>query len=202
MKMFKFLKLPGPKELGMSERDALEWGPTATGPTWDDWEERVKKEYPVRYFLSEVVGDWFWGLWMRLKGWYYYLKSRFWVKYHIIDIRNTSDSDPTCHGTGPHYGYRDPRDRFYAAGWQLFEEWLSHVDLTSVYGASTYIDEVNALVKWRKEERPVLAKQVLEALHRDDLSSAKEYFALEKQLAAKDLEMFVRLAKIYQHMWL
>jgi hypothetical protein len=88
-------KLPGPKDLGMSDSNnamPMRDFSDTDEPTWEDFYARLKQDYPVRFFLSSTLPDTLLYAWRRTLGWklrdgWYWLKSRVWRKDHIIDLR-------------------------------------------------------------------------------------------------------------------
>jgi len=97
LKIRKLLEVPGPQALGMSDCDALgcrRLTPFQEGPTWEDWDERVKREYPVRYFLSERVGKWL-SLQASFAGHRFRrFKSRWIYRDHLVDLRGVDNLWP------------------------------------------------------------------------------------------------------------
>jgi hypothetical protein len=94
----KLFRLPGPVELGMSDHDAMpsEQFPGNNGdrPTWEDYDRRLKKDYPIRYFFAGTIGSFVMKYYWRVsrivfKDPIYWLKCHILpsYKYHILDIR-------------------------------------------------------------------------------------------------------------------
>jgi len=93
----KLLEVPGPQALGMSTSDALgsrKLTPFQEGPTWEDWNERVKRDYPVRYFLSEVLGRWISLQASFMVNRLRRFTSRWINRDHLIDLRGVDNLWP------------------------------------------------------------------------------------------------------------
>jgi hypothetical protein len=65
--------------------------------TWEDWERDNKKEFPIRYFLTETLRIFMYRLKGKLDRAYQWVRTRTWCRYHILDVR----------GPGYSGGYRD-----------------------------------------------------------------------------------------------
>lgn len=64
--------------------------------TWKDWHEDARKNYPIRYFLSETVPMWYRvHIYMNVSHFWYWIKYRLYKKSHLLDLRqphtNTGD---------------------------------------------------------------------------------------------------------------
>ena len=110
-------RLPTPKELGMSDSNALGlrvMTPFQDGPTWEDWDEKVKKEYPLRWWMnkassrvinfiehkfSQVLDAWYWIKCHTLKS----------FEFHKIDLRGVDPVNPYS------FGYIDPDEAMLTA---------------------------------------------------------------------------------------
>lgn len=118
----KKLSPPGPKELGLSERNALglrKFTPFQKGFMWEDWDEIVKRDYPVRYFITEVVFAYLSRLLYRCRRWCYKWESLLFKHEYKIDLR---DADP-LHGY--EYGYVSPQEIIERACWKAL---MMHVE--------------------------------------------------------------------------
>ena len=98
----KLFKIPGPKDLGMSDNNhamSMEmFRNNSTEATWEQYYERVKKEYPISFFCASTVPTFFHDLWRDItrkpKKFAYWLKCHVIPKhrYHMIDIRQKGGS--------------------------------------------------------------------------------------------------------------
>lgn len=64
----KLIKLPGPKDLGMSNNNysmGSEFFPQEGVLTWESYYARVKKEYPVSFFFASTIPNFFRSTWLR-----------------------------------------------------------------------------------------------------------------------------------------
>jgi hypothetical protein len=107
----------------MSDRDALgmrEFTPFQDGATWEDWRERVKAEYPIRYFISEDVGRWLAIRAKRVTERWYWLKCMTLPKYryHKVDLRGV---DPIG---WYRYGYLSPGTVIQLACWKALRDYV------------------------------------------------------------------------------
>ena len=90
-KIWKLFKLPSPLQLGMtgdSKYDALPMKMFQhrgdTTPTWEDWDARVKKDYPIRYFFAEQLWPGIQRLYQR-----YVRDAWYWIMCHVFQMWRT-----------------------------------------------------------------------------------------------------------------
>jgi len=207
----KLFKLPSPRDLGWNEYDALpmrEFTPDCEGYTWEDWHEKMKRAYPIKYFFSETLPLKI-TRWVRpIKELYYWLTCHLLPsrKYHLLDLRKSSH--------GYKYGYRDPSEKMLYAMFSLLKEYIDSkpYDLSEDFS----LEEINAdpgmKIQFEKFEE---AKQILfwwefsykkEEEDRYELFSSKEISAeeflfLERESDSKTEEMLIKLIKIRNHLW-
>lgn len=120
----KYIQLPGPKDLGMSDSNnamASElFRNNSTEATWEQYEERIKKEYPVKFFLASTVPSFFRDLWndvtRKPKDFYYWFKCTFIPahQYHLIDIR-----EPKTNPLAYRYGWIDSDTKMVMAMFKI-----------------------------------------------------------------------------------
>lgn len=128
-KYWKWYFLPSPSKLGLttSEHEGLAWGSLASPgePTWDDWENIVKKKHPIRYFLVE-------GMFPGIQKAYrkivsdpiYWFKCHFIskYKYHLLDLRQPkTETDP-----GYQYGWIDCDTRMVYAIFNILNMFVEY----------------------------------------------------------------------------
>lgn len=77
--------------------------------TWDDWILDNKKEFPVRYFLTETLPDFLSQVRSYFKRSFYFVKSHTYRRYHMLDLRH----------------------KFYKSGWID----MTHVVLSAPFAA-------------------------------------------------------------------
>lgn len=67
----------------------------ATGREWREWERSAKRDYPIRYFLSEVLNIKVMQIWRRwVKKPWYYVKCALWHRHNVVRCKKLS---PTWH---------------------------------------------------------------------------------------------------------
>jgi hypothetical protein len=123
----KLFKLPGPKDLGMSDHnDSMPWRLFSNDKTvldWDDYYERIAKMYPVKYFLAGTLPVFFLHIWWKIsrpfKDAYYWLVSHTIRQYHWLDLRQPK-SVPGAY----RYGWCETDIRMELALTNLFIEFV------------------------------------------------------------------------------
>lgn len=93
----KLFKIPGPKDLGMADSNhamASEmFRHNSTEYTWEQYYDRVKKEYPISFFFASSVPTFCHDLWRSItrypKKFAYWFQCHFIPKhrYHMLDLR-------------------------------------------------------------------------------------------------------------------
>jgi len=223
----KLFRLPGPKELGWSDTDALEsreFSDDPKGKTWEDWDEYVAKHYPVRYFFAVTVRDFLkYKIWFKVarpfeKAWYWFVShfvpSR---RYHMLDLRQKG---------GYQYGWQDVPEKMLYAIFNLLGEYLheeSPNDLTQWYTREQIavdqglkeqqdnIDEARVIHRWwiigRKEEQEAISNMMTKWYEAKKAKNpdAKAYWdtlqEMEDGLEQKTDLMITRVMKIRRTLW-
>jgi hypothetical protein len=216
----KLLEVPGPQALGMAASDALgsrKLTPFQEGPTWEDWNERVKREYPVRYLLSEVVGRWLslQACFMRRRLGRF--KSRWITRDHMLDLRGVE--------TLWLYEYNrlHPSTIMWLASWKALKLYIEQVKPTdpalkdfpeAVKAEPWYVkdkavyDEAQALYRYWMVERKAehdADNRMHDAVEKAGLARDREgYEVLSKKwlehyraTEERELAMFRRLTALY-----
>lgn len=117
----KKLGPPGPKELGLSEHNALEsrmFSPHTKGFTWEDYDEYVAKHFPVRNAIRNFfrwLGQKKYNAEMR----WYEFTSRYFKKQHLLDIRQGYNSYDLYQ-----YGYCDPCEKILYASFNILKDFV------------------------------------------------------------------------------
>ena len=91
----KLFKLPGPKDLGMSDSNnampSEYFRNNKEEYTWENYYARIKKEYPAKFFFASTVPQFFRDCWLRFsrpcKDAHYWLVSHTIRQYHWLDLR-------------------------------------------------------------------------------------------------------------------
>ena len=222
--IFKIFSPPGPYKLGMS--DVYENLPSKffnngnnSGPTWEDWEERVKKEYSIRYFIYFTFFSWIKRLYIRLiDNPLYWLKCHLLskYKYHIIDLREPRG--PKAY----RYGFIDTDMRMYLAIFALFNDFVKNSNLYCPSEEEVEKDqyllperqlflEIKYIHYWYNVER-VKNKELEEETLNQWFNAKNVSPELEGELwkklndlqqanQVKEDEMIIRLMKIRRSLW-
>lgn len=115
MKLLRSLK----EYLNLEKPEALTWD------GWDEWHDATKAEKPIPYFIMETVPDLFSSLKRKLfspfTDFRYYVKARFFDRYHLINTRLP-------------YGYHDTRERVL---YGMFSLLVDYVELELAHMATT-----------------------------------------------------------------
>ena len=223
----KIFKLPGPKELGWADSDALEmreFSDEPKGKTWEDWYKYVKEHYPVKYFFAETLVKFIrYKMWFPIKvpidkAWYWFVShvvsSR---RYHMLDLRQKG---------GYRYGWRDVDEKMLYAIFNLLGEYLNReniADLTKWHSQSEIsrdphmkqqqdnIEEARMIYRWWLIGRKEAQKEIDDMLTKwHDAKKVKdpkkeEYWAqmkkLEEEFENTTDEMIARVMKIRRTLW-
>jgi hypothetical protein len=222
----KLFYLPSPKELGWSKHDALgsrKLTPDQSGPTWEDWEAFTKKAYPVAYFMTHTLIDFF----LPLSWWYRnvkeYLRCKLlpW-KYDYYKI-NLAGNDPLDLDT---YGYLDPCERMRKAVWyclcQYVEKdkpedpasYLTPEELILEHNKAqieTYYEAMFLYNWWKVARIQLSAKRQAFYTEMDSVRKLGDKKKLGEMKAIwldkwlnfelKEEEMFLRVCKIRPYLW-
>lgn len=229
-KWWKIFQLPSPQELGWTQSDynALPmrmFNQNTNEHTWEDWEELMRKEYPVRYFFSETLPMWFHIRVQRpiKDAWYWMvchlLPSR---QYHWLSLRQPAHKEADM--PGYKYGWIDSDTQMLYALFNILNNFVEH-EMPSWYCPSeedvqrephllhqrnNWL-ETKAIHYWWNVERPRQHKEYNEILHR--WSEARKVDApethklwdelrkVEKAQEDKEDEMISRLLKIRRSLW-
>jgi hypothetical protein len=80
----KIIKLPGPKDLGLGESNnsmAISLFAKNGEPTWEDYYDKVKKDYPFKYFLAATLPNFFMRKYKYISRYVY--EIYYWIKCHL-----------------------------------------------------------------------------------------------------------------------
>jgi hypothetical protein len=229
-KWWKIFQLPSPSDLGWtdSKYNALPMRMFNKIPgekTWEDWEELMRKDYPIRYFFSETLPMWF-SIKIRspIKDtWYriicHTLPSR---KYHWLDLRQKPDKEMGHQGYK--YGWIDSDTKMLYALFNILnkfvEEEMPHwycpseedvqVEPHLLHQRNSWL-ETKAIHYWWNVERLRQQKEHTDLLHRwseaqknNDPETHQLWDQLRKAEKAqedKEDEMIGRLLKIRRSLW-
>lgn len=223
----KLFKLPGPKELGRSDHDALpsrDFTPDCEGYTWEDWDKEVKEKYPIKYFFAETASDFIqFNIWLPIyrpiedaKYWLvsHIVPSR---RYHMLDLRQPKNE----FGVDVYrYGWKDVPDKMLYAMFNLLDQFVKYElpnyycppesDIDNKIQRDTYF-EILAIHKWWFHDRKVEEHAIDElrtkwfSLRKTKSKQSEEFWAQmherEAELECKTDEMIDRLMKIRRNLW-
>jgi hypothetical protein len=224
----RLLRLPTPVELGWSDHNALgsrDFTPYQEGKTWEDWREHCRKQYPVRYFLAEVL-----PLVIKMSLLWPMGRVRDWVLDHVVPSRRCHILD--LRGVDPlvtyRHGYMDPCHVFWLAGWASLmrwnresaegknpRQWMTpemHADLGYQAQLQTY-DEAIALVEYwtvtriERDRRCSDLYRVVKTIaptpeNRERYEAATdEWLSYYRESESLEDSMFMRLVAIRCHLW-
>lgn len=228
-KWWKIFQLPSPKELGWTdgEYNAL---PIAmfkragdNTHTWEDWEEKMRKEYAVRYFFAETVPFWFRTRIQRpIKDSWYWIKCHLLPshRYHMLDLRQPKHDDDL----GYQWGWIDSDTKMLYALFNILNAFVKdemphfycpseeevQTDPHLLHQRNNYL-EFKTLHYWWNVERLRQNKYHAELLHKwsdakkdNDPEEHKYWDELKKVEAAqeaKEDEMIARLLKVRRSLW-
>lgn len=222
----KLLRLPDPKDLGMSNSNCLpsrEFTPDCDGPTWEDWDIKVKAKFPIKYFFAETLIDF-----VRFKLWlpiyrpldeaHYWLVSHTIRRYHILDLRQPKNE----YGVDEYrYGWRDVPEAMLYAIFNLLDQFVKHElpnfycppeeDIENKIQRDTYF-EILAIHKWWFEDRKREYQEFSNCRtewhklhkvgdpHTDEIWN--EMNKMHENFENKTDEMIARLMKVRRSLWI
>lgn len=219
--------LPTPKQLGMSTDTAMPMrifqSEEDTSPTWEDYEERMVKEYPVRYFLCDRLPFW---LSCRWKWWV--LDPLYWIKCHILpsckfhwlDLRQPKKDDPLAY----RYGWLETDHKMEFALFNILNDFVKHQMKHWYCPTEEEVEKEESLARQRNawlETQAIhkwwnIDRLQEEQIHNDALTrwcAAKRNGDPSKQLFWDELheietynqdkleEMMIRLIKLRKSLW-
>jgi hypothetical protein len=197
--------------------------------TWEDYEERLAREYPVRYFIASTVPDFFSNLWRKLirKP----VAVVFWLKchliprhrYHLVDVRQPKD--PVSGEPGYSHGWLDADWKIVYALMNILVDFIENEhkyvptkeEAESDPSFKSQLDAYNEMMAiyrfWTVEQYEMNAKatELQDAWWScrrnrslDDEESRKLYDAMNEYDAMRDAklnEMLHRLIDVRGSMW-
>lgn len=215
----KFLFPPGPKELGKSAHNALPLRsitPFTEEYCWEDWRRDVKKDYPIRYFLTQTVSLWFFvKIIMPIQNLYWHLKDRFITKNYLVDIRQGYNGFDCYHSR-----YIDGSEKILFACFNILRDFIKHGLLSkqySIYSNSSYeqkviYDEALDIYDYWIFEREREYKAVddlfikFTEMSKNDkdehIKAKKAWINAEGEFSKTEDNMLIRLVKIRRSLWI
>ena len=223
----KLFHLPGPKELGKNDYDALpsrDFTPDCEGYCWEDWHADVKAKYPIKYFIAETAADF-----VRFKIWLPIYRpisdAKYWItshivpskRYHMLDLRQPKNK----FGIDEYrYGWRDVPDKMLYAMFNLLDQFVKYElpdyycppeeEIDNKIQRDTYF-EILAIHKWwfhdRKEEENTIndLRNKWFNLKKTNSKQAEKFWdqmhVQQDEFERKTDEMISRLMKIRRDLW-
>jgi len=221
------LPLPGPRELGRSESGALpgfgflseEQKNDPDLYTWEDWEEEVKRDYPIAYYLRHTFPSYFWVPKRRIGDAWYWAKCKLLpsYKFHLLDLR-TKDG-----GVNWGHGWRDRSFVLLIANFHILCQFVEKESAHDPCEGMTSEEkegckdhphviahnEMMSLYCWWKTGREAAHKEYARLLNdwymcEDPVEKAKLWPLLgerEKALEKADQDNLHRLIEIREYLW-
>ncbi len=173
--------------------------------TWEDWDRDNKEEFPIRYFLSETLPD-YWRAWIArpIGAAVYWVASHTTERRHILDLRNP----------GYKYGWVDADAAILYANFNLLKKFMEEekpwerINWQVTDHHSEAWSEINELYSWWTKSRWE-QHQKLEALYEasyDKIQAEKDVLfseanALEAELVERDTQNLIRLINVRGYLW-
>ena len=129
---------------------------------WDEFDEKNKEAYPIKWFLVETLPDWVYSnIWSYIRRLfvdkiYWGLKYRFQRK-HQYNIIRPATLEP---------GYYDPLDVMIHSNFHILKEFIDyevsdgHVDWQATPQHQAFWAEANEILDWWNNIRPMRAEQL------------------------------------------
>jgi hypothetical protein len=228
----KIFKFPNPKQLGMSKHcNAMpmkDFGDNDGSPTWEDYEDYLKKTYPAKFFFASTLPSFLMHTWLKLLGWKlqdfkYWFISFVIQRDHMLDLRQPKRNkqfDIDYYRSG----YIDTDTKMVYAMFNLLtnfvEKQLVHMyfptqeDIAREPHLQSQLDQNNeilAIYHWWSKDRKFECKEGDEALtkwHNAKKSKSpntnqlwEELKSIDKRNEDKLEEMLIRLLKIRKYLW-
>lgn len=190
---------------------ALPLNATTSDPnalTWEKWDARVAKAYPIRYWLTRRLPIHLRRFWDRAwKTPLYWLRTHTYNRYHAIDLRFPRN--------GYKWGWIDRNRAVMFAAFAVLvafveKEYPGHVDWDHDDDIKARRDEFMTLYTWWTKERReahdvhdalMAAAYGVEADRRPTDVEFAKLRASEEALDAKDQEMLHRLVNVRESLW-
>lgn len=226
--LWKYFMVPSPKELGMTDHDSCAMPmrafqrPGNSDFTWEDYEEKIKKNYPVRYFIVEQFVPW-----IKFKFRIFVQDPIYWLKchlitkhkYHLIDIRGPKN-DPESY----RYGWIDADKKLVLSAFTILNDFVEdemqhsycpseeevEENISLLNQRNSYL-EIKAIYYWWNIERKrqeVIHDELLakwsHARQTNDPMEHQIWVDLQKHedvIAEKTDEIIIRLFKVRHSMW-
>ena len=158
----KFLRLPSVIELGKSKTNYLpiEGFCEEGAYTWKKYNEEMRKDYPIKFFLYYTFNYWFSSNIIKpISDFKYWIRSHTIRKYHLLDLRSKVFDY--------NYGWLDSDTKMLLAIMKIMEDFIIEQDTA------------NRLV-WLKEESEKTKSDPQNYDYSDDIKRCKDLLAIQK----------------------
>jgi len=196
-----------------------------TSGGWTAWEEKTRKEHPVKWFTLETVPDFIeFTLWNPVSRRVYNLKCKYWSKHHHIkiDVPRFFVGEDFNDKVIEKYHWIESDTKILYANFQILVDFVEKesdiVDWSSDPQHQESEKEFMDLYKWWTEERPKrednypsMSEYGIEGGLADlDRSSPgykrwneahDEYNKQQEEYDNEDTEMLIRLVSIRRRLW-
>lgn len=183
--------------------------------TWEDWHEEVKRDYPVRYWLTETVPRFFGRKAYWVGEWWYRIKCAVLPSYrfHLLDLRHPGP------GIEYEYGFRDVDTVML---WSCFVCLRSYIEKEEPWDPAdgstpeelaqeplksqkARYDEARALYDWWMKgrlEEEAYEKVLFRQFEQNETEDTRDAWVTYRQwLEDREQEMLLRLIKIRGGLW-
>jgi hypothetical protein len=170
---------------------------------WEDWKEQAKKEYPVRYFLSETIPHVF-AVKVKIPAEMFYYKwySKLIKKQHLLDLRQFFDNEYE-------YGYISGDKKILYACFNTIvyyvekecggrRAFLEEIDFQESQQDKTYAEALKQILEiydWWTIDRPRRKWQIYKTEDSFDPQ-------LESELEEKEDEMLKKILLVRKFLWI
>ena len=211
--------MPPPPEGALQSRM---FSPFAKGYCWEDYEEEMRRDYPIRFFLTDTLPLWFGSnIVSPLSNVYCYIRDKLWTRHYILDVRQGSNDFDSYR-----WGYIDPSQKMLYACFNILKDYIENekphnlmddLTLNEIHeqGLTDQYDqyvEAHALYSYwmngRKHAREEVQRMRLEVDSAKEAKDEEEYNRLQgiwlkayKSLDNLEEEMLERLIKIRSGLW-
>jgi hypothetical protein len=211
-KLISLFKLPSPKDLGWSENNCLpmnfcKFDPD--GKSWEEYDEKMKKEYPFKFWLNKTLTKWF-TINIRFPIIHHWLRFKDWRNNnHLVDLRKAGYK---FQGLLPS---EFNMDKILQANMAVLvsyiekykpidpETWLNKEDIKNCQELqlkTIHIQNLYAIYNYWKKERPNKIDQ-LNILWIDYKKNKTQIEIAESYIKYKDTEMLKLLIDSRVHMF-
>jgi len=208
----KIFKIPGPKDLGMSDSNnamPIACFSNDESATWEDYYAKVKKEYPIKYFIAATFIGCFVSLFQRnkrrIQEFIYWIKCNYFnkYKYHMLDLRQRKNITYVNNGITKsiknpdyyQYGWLDVDDRMLYAIFGLLNSFVEN-ELNTIKVSENDVqtnpflakqkvaqDEILSIYNWWNNDRFVEMEEINKLRYKwSSLSKLKRINAKQRAL--------------------